>query len=184
MKPCTHCGKEFAPQRIGQACCGPICAIRMAKAARQAKKAAERALTHKRREALKTISDRIKEAQIEFNKFCRLRDRLAGHPCISSGRQLDWSGNGVDAGHYRSTGAAPQLRFDERNCHSQSKQENRYLAGNAADYRIGLVARIGIEAVEALESDNRVHKWTHAELIAIKALYLAKCRAMRDLEAA
>ncbi len=123
---------------------------------------------------MKSRADHLREAQQAFNAFIRERDRLAGYPCISSGRPLDWNGNAVDAGHYRSTGAAPHLRFDERNCHAQSKQENRYLSGNAADYRIGLIARIGLAAVEALEADNTVRKYTVEDLKQIKATYRAK----------
>lgn len=71
------------------------------------------------------------------------------------------------------------MRFDERNCHAQSKHDNQYLAGNAVDYRIGLVARIGVDAVEALEADNTPHKWTREELIAIRDEYRAKLRALK-----
>ena len=52
------------------------------------------------------------------------------------------------------SGSAAHLRFDERNAHAQRKVCNRWGAGRAVDYRIGLVARIGLAAVEALESDN------------------------------
>jgi hypothetical protein len=71
--------------------------------------------------------------------------------CRSTGR-----GTTSDAGHYRSSRAVlAHLRFNEDNCHAQSKKENRYNSGNAVDYRIGLIARIGLERVEALESDDR-----------------------------
>ncbi len=82
-----------------------------------------------RKEALKSRGDHMREAQQAFNEFIRARDQAAGHHCISSGKPLDWSGNAVDAGHYRSVGSAPHLRFDERNCHAQSKQDNRFLLG-------------------------------------------------------
>lgn len=147
------------------------------KKAREAKE--ERADDRKRREAVKTRSDWMKEAQIAFNAFIRERDRLAGHLCISSGRPLDWSGNNVDAGHYRSVGSAPHLRFDERNCHAQSKQDNRYGAGRAVDYRIGLIKRIGLEAVEAIEADQAPRKWSIDELKAIKAHYKAKLKELK-----
>ena len=174
MKLCRHCGKEFAPARPLQAVCSPRCA----RAATVAAKKADKASIKVRREKLKTIAERIAEAQKEFNAYIRLRDKMAGFACISSGAALDWSGNAVDAGHYRSTGAASHLRFNEDNCHAQTKQENRYLAGNAADYRIGLILRIGLARVENLESDNEPHKWSHAELIEIKAKYRAKRKAL------
>jgi hypothetical protein len=132
-----------------------------------------------RKEKLKSCGDHLREAQQAFNEFIRWRDQLAGHLCISSGKQLDWGGNAVDAGHYRSVGSAPHLRFDERNCHAQSKQDNRFLSGNAVDYRIGLIARIGQAAVDELEADQSVKKYTVEDLKEIKALYRAKTRELK-----
>jgi hypothetical protein len=134
------------------------------------------------REKLKRRADHLKEAQTAFNTFIRARDRAAGHHCISSGKPLDWSGNQVDAGHYRSTGAAPHLRFNEDNCHAQSKHDNQYLSGNAVDYRLGLIARIGIERVEALEADQTPRKYTVDELKAIKAEYRRKARELEKVD--
>ena len=139
---------------------------------------AERKDDRAKRDRMKSIPQLTAEAQREFNSFIRERDRQAGHACISSGRALDWSGNGVDAGHYRSVGAASHLRFDERNCHAQSKHDNQYKSGNAVDYRIGLIARIGLAAVEALEADNTPRKWTREELRGIKTKYAARRRAL------
>lgn len=175
LKPCAHCGTSFMPARPLQAVCSAICATRRAKAQR----VEEKRQLRQRKERAKTIPTLIKEAQVEFNKFCRARDRQAGFNCISSGRPLDWSGNGVDAGHYRSVGAAPHLRFDERNVHAQSKHDNQWKSGNVVEYRINLIKRIGLEAVLALEADNRVHKWTREELIEIRDKYRAKVREMK-----
>jgi hypothetical protein len=158
-----------------QAVCSPVCAARKVKA----DKAEERAQIRTRKEAVKTIPVLIAETQKVFNAYIRERDRLAGHACISSGATLDWSGNAVDAGHYRSTGAASHLRFDERNCHAQTKQENRFLAGNAVDYRVGLIARIGLAAVEALEADNEPRKWTRDDLRAIKADFAQRLKDLK-----
>ena len=190
MKPsiCKVCKAEFVKQKMGQKVCGPECALSLAVSNRtKAEKVeitrARRAAAANRkasREKLKTRGDHIREAQTAFNAFIRERDRLAGHPCISSGRPLDWSGNAVDAGHYRSRGSAPHLRFDERNCHAQSKQENRYASGNVTGYRLGLIARIGQEAVEALESDQEPRKYTVDELIELKQFYKAKLKALKE----
>lgn len=187
---CAHCKVKFTAEERGKRlhndCIEPWTAAfqekqkRKAVAERKAKIRVERAVDRKKRQALKTIADLIAEAQWAFNAFIRERDRQAGYPCISSGRPLDWSGNAVDAGHFRSRGAAGHLRFDEDNCHAQSKHDNKWLAGNAVDYRINLIARIGPERVEALESSNAPHKWERDELIAIKALYLQK---LKDLKA-
>lgn len=177
------CRDSFVPQRLGQAVCSPKCAlatveVQKAKEKKSLAQAGRREIKV-RKEALKTRGDHIREAQQAFNEYIRTRDQAAGHLCISSGKPLDWSGNGVDAGHYRSVGSAPHLRFDERNCHAQSKQDNRFLSGNAVDYRIGLIARIGQEAVDALESDQSVRKYTLDEIKAIKATYRAKTRELK-----
>ncbi|WP_416425611.1 recombination protein NinG [Pseudomonas sp. App30] len=178
------CGKSFTPQRLGQAVCSPACALATKDVhqvkARKAIADRERREIKVRKERLKSRGDYLREAQIAFNAYIRARDQMAGHACISSGKPLDWSGNQTDAGHYRSVGAAPHLRFDERNCHAQSKQDNRFLSGNAVDYRIGLIARIGLEAVEALEADQSVRKYTIDDLKAITAQYRAKLRDLKN----
>ena len=44
-------------------------------------------------------------------------------------------------------------------------------------FRRGLIERIGVARVEALESDNTPRKYSIEELLAIKASYRAKIRA-------
>lgn len=176
LKTCRQCKAKFAPARPLQAVCGPMCGLERAKKARVT---AEKKQDRVKRESLKTIPQLIAEAQKEFNAFIRERDRLAGYPCISSGRPLDWSGNSVDAGHYRSTGAASHLRFDEDNVHAQSKHDNQYLAGNAVDYRLNLIKRIGLARVERLEASNEPIKWDRDTLRQIKTIYRAKTRELK-----
>ena len=193
MPRCRYCSTTYKPARPmqpGRVCNDHECQVKYAmeandkrrkqrtQAERIAQQADRKAIKLKL-EAIKPRSKLLREAQAAFNAYIRARDKAAGHPCISSGRPLDWTGNNVDAGHYRSTGSAPHLRFDERNCHAQSKHDNRYLAGNAVDYRIGLIARIGIEAVEALEADNTQRKYSIDELKAIKAHYVAKLKELK-----
>ena len=149
-------------------------------AKRKAEAKVERAIIKTPRRALETIPDLIKKAQHAFNSYVRERDRLRGYGCISSGRPLDWSGNGVDAGHYRSVGSASHLRYNENNCHAQSKHDNQWKSGNAVDYRLGLIERIGLEAVEALEADNKPHKWQADELRAICQTYKAKLKELKE----
>ena len=185
---CKHCKAKFTPEergkRLHNACIEPWTAAfqekqkRKAEAKRRAEQKVERAKDRATREKQKRIRDLIAEAQTAFNAFIRERDRQAGHACISSGRTLDWSGNAVDAGHYRSTGAASHLRFNEDNCHAQSKHDNQYKAGNVVDYRINLIRRIGLERVEALEASNAPKKWGRGELIAIKATYVQKLKQL------
>ncbi|MBT1266392.1 recombination protein NinG [Pseudomonas sp. VS38] len=184
-KKCKNpaCGISFPPQRLGQSVCSLKCglAIKDVNQAKARKSLAqvERREIKVRKEKLKSRGEHMREAQQAFNEYIRTRDQAAGHLCISSGKPLDWSGNAVDAGHYRSVGSAPHLRFDERNCHAQSKQDNRFLSGNAVDYRIGLIARIGQEAVDALEADQSVRKYTVEQIKGIKAYYRAKTRELK-----
>ena len=188
QRACRICKSLFQPRKALQNVCSFECEVKlgivMAERSKNRREKAERVAEVASRKILKlklkTRGEWIKETQAVFNAFIRTRDQLAGHNCISSGRPLDWSGNNVDAGHYRSRGSAPHLRFDERNCHAQSKKDNRYLSGNAVDYRIGLIARIGLEAVESLEADHTPKKYTIAELKAIKAHYVAKLKELKN----
>jgi len=175
LKACAHCGSNFHPRLPMQRVCSPVCAGQLVRA----QKKAEREQVKVRKEAIKTIPDLIKEAQIAFNAYIRLRD--AGKPCICCGRPLPAPGvgGGFDAGHYRSTGSASHLRFNADNCHGQTKQCNRYGAGRAVDYRLGLIERIGLERVEALEADNKPHKWTADELRAIKQIYKSLAKELQ-----
>jgi hypothetical protein len=166
-----------------QVVCNGLCAliIAVAKREKEERKAAqaERKADKAKRERLKTRSDWMKEAQIEFNRYIRLRD--SGRPCICCGLYVAvdaHTGGGWDAGHYRSVGSAPHLRFHEDNCHAQRKVCNRYGAGRAVDYRLGLIARIGLGRVEALEADQMPRHYSIDDLKAIKATYRAKAREM------
>lgn len=187
---CAHCRQKLEQERAGQIVhmeCAAAWVVAQhdkrereeAKKFRAAAKV-ERATTRARKQAAKTIPDLIKEAQVAFNAFIRERDR--GMRCICCRRSLGAGdvGGGFDCGHYRSVGSAPHLRFDERNAHGQTKFCNRYGAGRAVDYRIGLAARYGLAVVEALEADNHVHKWTREELIEIREKYKAKLKAMKE----
>lgn len=119
----------------------------------------------------------LREAQAVFNRWVRLRD--ADLPCISCGITIaKW-----DAGHYRSVGSNPALRFEPLNNHKQCFQCNQRKSGNAIEYRIGLVARIGLEAVEWLEGPHQPKKYTIEDLKAIKKEYQAKCKQLEKQNA-
>jgi hypothetical protein len=185
MKKCRVCKEPFMPRTTIQPCCYSYqCQVAYATAyalkAETRRKSAERKKTREAKERIKTRSQWLKEAQVEFNRYIRLRD--AGKPCICCGLPLGTSavGGGYDAGHYRSVGSAPHLRFDERNVHAQRKQCNRYGSGRAVDYRIGLIDRIGISDVEALEADQSVKKYTIDDLKEIKAKYKTLCRELEQ----
>jgi len=183
-RKCAQCGESFRPFSSLVKWCSAECGAALAfkkldKAKAQAVKD-DKKQTRANLEALKTIPQLKKEAQHAFNAFIRLRDRLSGHQCICCGRPLRWdvSGGAVDAGHYRSTGSADHLRYVEDNCHAQLSECNRFGAGRAVDYRIGLIDRIGIERVENLETNNTPIKWTRERLREIRDTYRAKARQL------
>jgi hypothetical protein len=175
---CPHCkGKLEQGQRIHISCIGPWADAQAEKAKRTAQKQArmaakvERASIKARKEAIKSRADWAREAQTAFNAFIRARDD--GLPCISCGRhhQGQWH-----AGHYLSTGARPELRYTESNVHRQCAPCNTHLSGNAVLYRIGLIERIGLEAVEWLEGPHELPKWTPDDYKAIRDNYRQKLK--------
>ena len=172
-KTCEVCERVFVPDRMGQLVCRPACAMARV---RQAKKA-ERESTRKRKEAIKSRAEWAREAQTAFNAWVRARDD--GLPCISCGRhhQGQWH-----AGHYLSTGARPELRYTESNVHRQCAPCNTHLSGNAVLYRIGLVNRIGLDAVEWLEGPHPLPKWTAEDYKAIRDTYRAKLKEIHKGE--
>jgi hypothetical protein len=178
LKTCANpkCGKSFAPFNTMQKVCSIRCAKSFAVGERKARAKVDRA----RKEALKRIPDLIAAAQKEFNAYIRERDK--GKDCICCpGKPLGAGdvGGAYDCGHWRSVGSASHLRFDERNAHGQNKRCNRYGAGRAVDYRRGLIERIGLAEVVALEASNEVHRWTREELIAIRITYRDKCKELK-----
>ena len=139
----------------------------------------ERKADKVKRQDQKSHGKLIAEAQTAFNAWTRARD--TGKPCICCGKHgaEQVHGGTWDAGHYRSRGSAPHLRFDERNVHAQLKQCNRYDSGNVVGYRLGLINRLGLEVVEALEADQTPRKYTRDELVTIKRDYSAKTKELK-----
>lgn len=174
-RPCKGCGKAFVPAKPMQSVCGPRCAVKKVKQ----DKAEERAKVKTRKEAAKTLPVLKAEAQQAFNAYIRERDK--DQPCICCGLPLGAGdvGGSYDCGHYRSVGSASQHRYNELNAHAQRKQCNRWGAGRAVDYRLGLIGRIGLEAVEALEQDNQARKWTREELAELRDHYRQKLKQLK-----
>ncbi|MDX7992601.1 recombination protein NinG [Xenorhabdus littoralis] len=141
---------------------------------RRRKAAADRDKLKARRLAVKPRSYWIQQAQQAVNAYIRERDRDL--PCVSCGTfiSVQW-----DAGHYRTTAAAPQLRFDECNIHKQCIVCNQHKSGNLVPYRVELIRRIGLEQVEIIEFNHDRHRWTIEECKAIKAEYQQKLRELR-----
>jgi hypothetical protein len=153
--------------------CGLAYARKLRTKAEAKAKRAERVETKAKLDTLKPISHWIAATQEVFNTWVRTRD--AKLPCISCGIAFGaW-----DAGHYRTTAAAPELRFDPANVHKQCVQCNQTKHGNAIEMRRGMVARIGLAEVERLEGPHPPHKPTREELEALRAHYRAKTKELQ-----
>lgn len=181
MKPkkckAKGCGVVFSPARPMQAVCSPLCAATYARAKTEQSRAkearAQRVADKEKRDRLKSIKTIEDEVQQECNRYVRLRD--AGKPCISCGTT---TAEIYQAGHYLSRGAHPELRFELTNIHRQCVRCNMHQSGNQAAYRIGLVERIGIEAVEWLEGHHETRKRTREELAAMKKQFRQMCKEL------
>lgn len=157
MPRCKVCKEKFEAKFFNQkSCFNPKCIIEFNEMTQRNKwKKRKKDL----REKLKTNSDFRKDLQVLVNSFVRLRDKEKS--CISCNRKLNAK---YDAGHYRSQGGNPELRFNEDNIHAQCVRCNRDLHGNLIDYRINLIKRIGIEKVEWLESKQDPKHYSIPEL--------------------
>lgn len=173
QRKCSNCGESFLPPRMGQKVCKPECAVSYARRIREQQ---ERKVDRERKQSMKTRQDWLREAQAAFNAFIRQRDQ--DQPCISCGRFHTGS---YDAGHYRSVGAAPALRFDEANVHKQCVPCNQHRGGNIVEYRIRLIEKIGRIAVEWLEREPPPAKYTIEDAQRIKALYKQKLKELQNV---
>ena len=185
---CPHCKKKMdAGQRIHPACIDDFAQAQAAKSARaQAKRVlmaakVDKALTRAKRESLKSKAAHAKDAQTAVNKYVRLRDMLAGRGCITCGaRPAQKAGGTMDAGHFRSVGSAPHLRFFTPQIALQCVTCNRYQGGRALDFRKALVNRNGSEWVEALEGMQGLAKFDISYLQRLKSVFTKRAKRLSN----
>ena len=173
---CPICGEPFIKHRSTQKVCFSVkCAMEYAE-----RKALEKAIKEermdlkRRREKLKTRSDYEKEAQEACNAYIRERDR--NEVCISCQRPPKKR----NAGHYRSVGACPELRYHPFNIQLQCEHCNSFKSGNAIEYRINLVKKLGTEIVEWLEGPHEIQHRTIEDLKEIKEYYKQLTKELKD----
>ncbi len=176
-RKCKICGDSYLPlNTLQKTCLTPLYALEHHRASEKKKRRKE---LRQAKQKLKSRSQWLKEAQTVFNRYIRNRDR--GKPCISCGERLGETPNTWDCGHYRSVGAAPELRFEEANAHRQCKSCNggHFRKTNfvvteerketiRAMYRVNLIRRIGLPKVEWVEGPHPPAKWTIEEIKEIK----------------
>lgn len=178
-RKCCICKQKFIPKRALQTTCAYPLPCEGIKAdmivAKQVKKreADKRRETKAKLEAIKTLPELIKRAQVDFNKYINTRD--ANLPCIACGKPITTIAH---ASHYLSVGARPNLRFNELNVHRGCSKCNLFLHGNLINFRINLIDRIGLEAVEALESDHTPKNYTRDQVAELAKHYREKTRQL------
>lgn len=161
------CDSWFRPVRFLQKGCSVKCAIVIANLQKQrATEKAQRKETRQAREKLKTLSEWLSEAQAVCNQYIRKRDYDL--PCISCGRHHEGQ---YHAGHYRSVGACSELRFHPANIHKQCSACNNHLSGNAVEYRLRLIEKIGLSMVEWLEGPHQPQRLGIEDAKEIKQYY-------------
>jgi len=174
FKKCKVCKSKFQLFRTTQKVCSPNCAIELARidGAKKEKKshsAAKRKLKDEDR------SFQLKKTQTIFNAYIRLRDHAFN--CISCGRRHDGQ---YHAGHYRSVGSCPELRFDERNCHKQCAPCNNHLSGNLVRYRFNLLIKYNVELVDFLEGPHKPKRYTIENLKTLQRWFKRKSRRLEN----
>ena len=169
-RKCGGCKQSFDVERLTfvgldafcSADCGTVIAIKRYSTAKLVKEKEQRTHDRVRKAELnRTVKHWRPRAQDVFNKFIRLRD--SGLPCIScneSAKAVESDrlrlGGHWDAGHFRSRGAMPELRFNEDNVHKQCKNCNgaeknaKKRDTVAKSYQYYLRLRIGDERVDFL----------------------------------
>lgn len=161
-----------------QTAASPECALRIVQKKAEKEMAdrakAERKADKEKREKLKSLRDWLKEAQAAVNAYVRERDK--DKPCISCGRFHQGS---YDAGHYRSLGSNPALRFHLDNIHRQCVPCNQHKSGNAIEYRIGLIKRIGLARVEWLEGPHAPAKYNIEQAKGIRDDFRARLKELK-----
>jgi len=146
--------------------CGLQCALTHGRKKAHVKKREE---LRARKAKLMTLSDHHKATQAIFNKYIRLRD---GNICISCGKVITGQ---VHAGHYLTDKA---LRYNENGTNSQCVKCNNWLSGNQIEYRINLIKKIGLPAVEELEREHPAQQYRATDLIELRGIYRDKIKEL------
>lgn len=188
---CKICREWFIPKQSFQNWCSPEHGFELSE--QRKNKDREKALAKLKKEnqkkereakdklkarklAVKPLSYFTKQAQTAFNAFIRERDR--DEPCISCGRFHEGQ---YHAGHYRTTGANPELRFDEDNVHKQCAPCNNHLSGNIENYTPRLIEKIGQERFDRLMGSHELPKWKREDYERIRDHYRAKLKELKDV---
>lgn len=181
------CGARFTPTRQMQVACSVDCAyavgmqvrLKQDKAADRDFKAAARAERKRlqaRKDAIKPLSHWLKLTEKVMNTYVRWRDHADG--CISCDKPATWGGQ-WHASHFRSVGAAKQLRYHLWNIHKACSQCNDRLSGNIAAYTPRIVQKIGAERVEWLNNNHALANYSVEYLARMRKVFAKKTHRLQ-----
>ena len=185
-RKCSHCGKKVPVDSVVRSGLRAFCSIEhlmeftKSEAGQKIVKKAILQDTREQKIKMRSKSDWMKLAQAAVNQWVRFRDR--DKPCISCGSApAQKRGGTMDAGHYRSRGAAGHLRFNTNNIHAQCVKCNRHLSGNVVEFRINLIRRIGEDKVQQLEADNSIRNFDVDYLQRITTIFKRRLRIEKKI---
>lgn len=172
-RKCANCREAFRPFSTMVKWCSSDCGAALGLKKLEKHKAREASDHRKKLADSKPLAHWIDLTEAVVHRYIHARDR--GLPCISCGtrRTVQW-----EAGHWLTKAARPELRFDPRNINLQCHRCNVQLSGNQAAHRIGLVQKIGEEAVEELEGPHPTAKYTREGLAEIRKRFAAMAREL------
>ncbi len=166
-RKCKYCLERYTPKySTTEPCPKYECRLKHLEANTAKINRANKAIA---RNEIKSYAQRLGEAKKVFQKWIRLRDK--DKPCISCGTI---SSSVWDGGHFKKAELYSGVIFHEHNVNIQCGKCNRFLGGNELNYRTGLIAKIGEQAVlnlEHLAEMSRMKKYTNEELEEIKIKY-------------
>lgn len=191
-RKCRYCKSELPPVNK---CTDPFQAKGFCSVDCMAEHGLAKAQENRQKQIHKMMQPQIKAApkkksqtgltQSVFNRMIRLLDE--GKPCISCGNHK--CGTYWDAGHKRSVGSCPELRFDPRNCHRQGsacnranrrpdKNQSRGAETIAQEYEQRLRERYGHDLVDWLNGPHQMPRWRDDDLRKLRAVFAQECRKL------
>jgi hypothetical protein len=174
QRKCLVCKDKFTPKNNTQICCSGSCALEYIKKQRSKEWREQKKVI---KQSLETKSEVLKAAQIVFNTYIRLRDKDKN--CVSCDKKL--VGNDVNASHFFSVGAYPNLRFNEDNVHNSCISCNQHKHGNQKEYDLRLPNRIGVERYnKLLEDRNKPLKISLDEVKELIYIYKQKIKELKN----
>jgi len=155
-KKCKVCGKKFEQWNSLVVWCSPQCGYQLSK------KWVEQTYIKETKRLRSEYRANSKAYQKDLagktcRKYIRLRDK--DEPCIDCGR-YDIGSATWQAGHFKTQGAYPELKYHEFNISKQCSQCNQWGKNGTDRYRKNLIKKIGLSNVEWLEGPQQPQNLT------------------------